>query len=277
MDRLHVDVHEGREPFLLLVHGFLSSRAMWLDNLAGLSAFCRPVTAELWGHGRSPAPDAARLYTVEGYVDQFERIRADLGAARWLVCGQSFGAGLAMGYALANPGAVAGLVVTNSMSGFAEPAARPAAQREAAARAVEDGGAAGLAENRLHPRHAKRLGPAVSQALLADAERLSPRGIAQAIRHTVPGLAVGPALAGLSVPALLVNGVWEKAFQPLRAALPQRCPAFDIVDLPGGHAINAEAPKGFAEAVGAFIERGVESFLAERPRGQTMAPSPGGD
>ena len=58
----HYEVHPGRGPHLLLVHGMLSSRAQWLPNLAALAAVCRPVTLELWGHGRSPAPADPAAY-----------------------------------------------------------------------------------------------------------------------------------------------------------------------------------------------------------------------
>ena len=34
--RLHVDVHDGNGPYLLLVHGMLSSRVQWMPNLDAL-------------------------------------------------------------------------------------------------------------------------------------------------------------------------------------------------------------------------------------------------
>ena len=86
----YYEVHdEGNGPFLMLVHGFLSSRAQWRPNLAGLTRFCRPVLIELLGHGRSPAPADSQAYTVDSYLAAFEDIRRQVGAERWLVCGQS--------------------------------------------------------------------------------------------------------------------------------------------------------------------------------------------
>ena len=47
------EVHDlGQGPYMLMVHGFLSSRAQWRINLPALGAFCRPVLLELLGHGR---------------------------------------------------------------------------------------------------------------------------------------------------------------------------------------------------------------------------------
>jgi 2-succinyl-6-hydroxy-2,4-cyclohexadiene-1-carboxylate synthase len=255
--RLHFDVHAGRGRFLLLVHGFLSSRAQWLANLEALGRVCRPVTVELWGHGRSPAPENPGAYGVDSYVAQFEQIRADLGADRWLVCGQSFGAGLTIRYGLSHPEALLGQVITNSVSALTRPTpgAEAEAERARTADAILAGGAEGLRDMPVHPRFSRRLDPEVTAAILADAELLSPPGIANSIRLTGPGLAAGDALAGLTVPTLLVNGLWEKAFQPLRRDLPGRLPGVEIADLEGGHSINAEAPEAFNRCVGDFIGR----------------------
>lgn len=251
--RLHVDLEGGTGPHLLLIHGFMASRAQWLANLARLRTVCRPVVVELWGHGRSPTPTDPDSYRVDGYVRQFEQIRGELGVPEWFVCGQSFGAGLAIRYALACPGAVQGLIITNSVSALAPPA--PDGDREAAASAILAGGHDGLRTMPYYPRAGGRLPAGVAAGLIADAELLSPTAIAQAIRFTGPDLAAGAALSELSIPTLLVNGAWERAFQPLRQGLPDRLPSAEIVDLAAGHAINAEAPEAFDAAVADFLTR----------------------
>jgi len=35
--QLHYDIHDGTGPYMLMVHGFLSSRAQWGPNLAALA------------------------------------------------------------------------------------------------------------------------------------------------------------------------------------------------------------------------------------------------
>ena len=72
-------------------------------NLDALSEFSRPVAVELFGHGRSPAPDAHECYAPPHCMTEFERIREHLGAERWFLCGQSIGASLAIRYALERP------------------------------------------------------------------------------------------------------------------------------------------------------------------------------
>lgn len=250
----YVEIHgDASLPPLLLVHGFLSSRAQWRPNLEGLKTFCRPVIFELWGHGRSPTPDDADAYRVSSYVEIFENIRLSLGAERWWLCGQSFGAGLTLRYALVHPEHVYGQVFTNSVSGLSRPRGSDA-QRHASAEALERGGLAAIEALPFHPRHAERLASAVKAEMLEDAKKISPRSVANAIRYTVPELSMMEDIGGTVVPTLLVNGFWDKAFQPLRRAAAEHLPSLEIVDLEGGHSINAEAPDRFNAEIKRFFE-----------------------
>ncbi|WP_439817432.1 alpha/beta fold hydrolase [Zavarzinia sp. CC-PAN008] len=253
---LHVEVHEGTGPHLLLLHGFLSSRAQWRVNLAGLARVCRPVVVELLAHGRSAAPEDETPYRVASYVAAFEHLRQRLGAERWAVCGQSFGAGITWRYALSHPDRVLAQVATNSMSAF-QPAGKlgtPAQIAERAA-AIAAGGAEAIAALPFHPSNARRFPDAVRDEMVADAALIPAEGLARCMAVTVPGLSVAADVAATRVPSLLVNGLWEKSFQPLRQALPGQLPGVEVVDLEGGHSINVEVADGFNAAVGAFLAR----------------------
>ena len=113
------EVFPGEGPPLLLIHGLLSSRRQWQPNLSALARISRPVVLELWGHGRSAAPVGDTAYSVSFYLDAFEEIRRQVGADRWFVCGQSYGAGLAIHYALRHADRTRGLIFTNSRSALA--------------------------------------------------------------------------------------------------------------------------------------------------------------
>ena len=254
---IYHEVHDGGcGPYILMVHGFLSSRAQWRANLAALKTFARPVLVELLGHGRSPSPAEPGAYAVQSYFTAFEIIRESLGAERWVVCGQSFGAGIATQYALEHPTKVMGLVVTNSISAFSAKGDpdRDAAQKERAA-LIEAGGKAALQHLRIHPRHAKRFPEAIKAELVADADRIAPDGILRSIALTSPSLSVAHRLGDIRVPTLLVNGIWEKRFQPMREAAARLIPGVTVVDLPAGHSVNIEAPEGFDCAVRDFVAR----------------------
>ena len=259
----HYDIHPGQGPWLLLVHGFLSSRAQWGPNLEALSAFCRPVTLELYGHGRSPSPADPALYNTRAYAEAIDALRERLGAERWFVCGYSLGATVSIRYALTHPGRLHGHIFTNSASAFAE--ARQSGDGRAAAAAnanrIREGGKAALDRIAVHPRRAKRLPPATYDALVADAEGISPEGIAMGMEHMMPTASVRADLHANTRPALLVCGRFEKRFAPNRDFAATHMPDLEIVDVDAGHAVNMTAATAFNEAV----ERFVRQRLREAP------------
>lgn len=252
MPHLHVEVMNGSGPPIFLVHGMLSSNLQWRSNLAALATVARPVIFELWVHGSSPTPELAAHYAVGSYIAEFERVRKELGAPRITLCGLSFGAGLTMRYSLMHPEAVIAQVFTNSMSALTAPA-ESTQQTETLAAEIEEGGIDAIAEMPFHPKFANRLALEIRAALVETAARVNPRAVAMAIRHTLPGLSLVRELEQIKVPTLLVNGTWEKSFQPLRESLMNRIPASRVVDLPAGHAVNLEVPEAFNSAVVDFL------------------------
>jgi 2-succinyl-6-hydroxy-2,4-cyclohexadiene-1-carboxylate synthase len=254
VDGARVDVHPGKGAPMLLMHGFLSSRAQWRANLTALAAVCTPVTVELLGHGRSESPKDPRAYRAAAYLDRFEAVRIMLGAERWFVCGQSFGAGLTLRYSLDYPERVVGQVFTNSLSGVM-PTRGTAEAREAQASDIEARGQTALEHMDHYPRPALRLPEAHWRGILDDASLLSPPGVAQGVRVTIPELSVAERLSEIAVPTLLVNGRRETRFQPVRDDLAREIPGVEIVDLDGGHSINIAKPEGFNAAVTEFVTR----------------------
>ena len=254
---LHFDAHPGTGPYLLLVHGFLSSRAQFAPNLAGLSRVTRPVVIELWGHGRSPVPNDPALFHPDAYVDAFERLRERLDADRWIICGQSLGAALTLRYALAHPNRVAAHIFTNTTSAFADAAWVENVRRNVSARgdAIAKGGRAGLEQMPIHPKHATRLPEESRAALLRDTTLLDPIGVAKTIEFTVPESPVRDRVHTNAVPSLLVCGTREKRFKDYRAFAEKTMPMLDVVCVDAGHAVNIEAASAFTESTTRFIEQ----------------------
>lgn len=252
---LYYEVHGQDGPFLLLVHGMLSSRAQWLPNLKALSARCRPVVVELFGHGRSRTPDDPALYTPSHYVAQFESIRVALAAESWFICGQSLGAALTLRYALDRPECVIAQVFTNSNSALAEQgwAERVRPVMEAQARRLEAEGRQLLDHHPLNPTRSRRLPPAARRALAADCALHTPLGIAYTGLYTVPDSPVRLRISENTVPTLLVVGEREGRFAAHRRFAEQAMPRLQVVGLDAGHAVNLEAPAEFNAAVTAFL------------------------
>lgn len=255
--QLFHQIHNGTGPYILLVHGFLSSATQWDLNLQALARVARPVVVELWGHHRSPSPPDPALYHPDSYVAMFDALRQQLGIERWLVCGQSLGGALTLRYALRHPERLFAQVFTNSNSALADMAWMQARQASAAeqARAMEQEGVAALETMRVHPVHARRLPAQVHAKLVADARLHNPRGIGLTLRYTTLNSPVRDQVANLRVPTLLVCGERERRFAAFRAFAEETIPGLQVVGAPGGHAVNIESADVFNEAVVKFLSK----------------------
>jgi len=247
--------HDGDGPPALFIHGYLTGAAYWETNLPALRRVCQPIVIELWGHGHSPSPDDPAHYHPPGLVAAFDRIRQTLTHDRWFVVGHSLGAALAMQYALAHPGRVQGLVVTNSNSGFASPALDERRGRTALklAERIDRHGMAAFDEHPLNPSVSKRLPPVARSALIEVFGHHDPVGLANMLRWTTPNAAVTDRLEELAIPTLLTWGVFEKLFQPAAAVAKERIPELQVAELQAGHPVNLTDHIGFDRAVGEFI------------------------
>jgi pimeloyl-ACP methyl ester carboxylesterase len=254
---LAYDVHEGSGPYLLLVHGMLASRAQWQPNLEELSRVSRPVVVELYGHGRSPSPEDPARYRPEAYVAAFEHIREELGAERWLVCGQSLGAALTLRYALECPDRIPAQVFTNSNSALAEPGWGPAVRQALGehAKRLQKEGRAALEASPVHPKRSRRLPAAVRAALVADCELHDPRGVGLTGVETVPDSSVRARIGENRVPSLLVVGEREKRFLAHRDYARTHMPQLHIESTDAGHAVNIEAAQPFNRIVVEFLSQ----------------------
>ncbi len=240
-----------------MVHGILSSRAQWRDNLDALREVCSPVILELYGHGRSPSPEDGDQYEPAGYIAAFEAIREELGVEKWFVLGYSLGAGLTMHYCLAHPNRVYAQMLTNSTSAFAETSKKEEfiGNGDALIRKYETEGMAAIDAIPVHPRNARKLPDHVKEELLADCENLNPVGVARTIVHTNGHSSVRDVIHQNETPALLLCGENEARFEPLKQFAIAAMPQLEVVNLPAGHAVNAEAALEFNQAAVAFLKR----------------------
>jgi len=262
-DHPYYEVHGKDGPLLLLIHGMLSGRAQWLLNVPDLARTCRPVVMELWGHGRSPAPEDPACYSYPHYLAQLEWLRGELGAERWFVCGQSFGATVTIRYAIEHSDRVLGQVFTNSASALVGVGQRSDGSRRGGAseaeaeqrmQAIIAGGRKFIEEMRIHPRHARNLPEEAKQALLEDAALVDPRGMAMMFRYLGDSSVVGM-LERNQVPSLLVCGGRETSFAPGREVAERNMPHLEVVVAEAGHAVNIQQAALFNEVVGDFVRR----------------------
>lgn len=241
---------------LVLVHGMFANRRMWDLNRAALAARFPLVLVDLPGHGLSPPLAQDEPATPDALVAALDALRGALGVERWFLCGQSFGAGVTLHYALAHPGRVAAQAFTNSRTMFRD-AYGPdeSALRETRIARIQEGGRAAMGREVFHPRHAKRFPEPIKSVLSEAADRIDIASYLRLVGETAPALSFHGQKAAPRVPTLLINGRHERAFQPCRADLAQAWPALEIADIDGGHAVNIENPAGFDAALIDFLKR----------------------
>jgi pimeloyl-ACP methyl ester carboxylesterase len=118
--RLHARDWGGSGQAVLLLHGLASNARVWdgvAPRLAG--AGLRVVALDLRGHGASDQPGSGYDFTSVGH--DLAAALAGLGLERPVLAGHSWGANVALQFAVDRPGAVAGLVlVDGALSGVAE-------------------------------------------------------------------------------------------------------------------------------------------------------------
>ncbi|NKB99779.1 MAG: alpha/beta fold hydrolase [Pseudomonadales bacterium] len=252
---LNYVVHPGQGPYLGLLHGFLSSGRQWLLNLEALAEVCTPVTIDMWGHGDSPAPADLDLYRPQAYVDQLERIRQNLKAEQWFLCGYSLGAGITIRYTHQYPERVIAHGLTNSNSAFANEAlvSEWQASSDASAKSIRAGGLPAIERIAVHPRHARRLPQPVYDALLQDSKKLSPDAVANTLLRTNVDVSTRDIAPTNPRPALLAFGRHEKRFSKAKDWALANMADLKVIELDAGHAVNMEDAEGFNSAWIAFI------------------------
>lgn len=252
--RLHIeaDAERGR-PALLLVHGMLSSRNHWLPNRS-LSDRFRVIRIDLPAHGLSPGPKTGAEATPEALVKAVEAVRDHLQIDRWHICGQSFGAAVTLRYALTFPNRVLAQIFTNANGALRESWELSHEHRnQLQIDSIRREGHVAMRRLPYHPCHAMRFPVDIRETLSRDADAMDVEGMALLLEEATPRLSVRDRLHEMHVPTLLINGLWEKRFQPARKWLSETHPHFEIQDLEGGHSINIECPGGFDAAVTQFL------------------------
>lgn len=250
---LYYEVHGTHGPFILLVHGMISSRAQWIPNLDALTAFSRPVIIELFGHGRSPSPKNSQCYTPDNYVNEFERIRCKLGVDHWFLCGQSLGASLTLRYALYHPERIIAQIFTNSQSALSgetwDDALKLLSKR------LEEEGHKLIETLPLHPSQSRHLKPEIKNILIEDAKLIDVQGFSYTGLYTVAECSVRNMIHKNQIPTLLIVGNYDKQFAPYREFAEQTMLQLEVLVLDGGHAVNIDAAEEFNKATQEFIAR----------------------
>lgn len=262
----------GSGPAVVLCHG---GPGMW-DSLGSLASLVEPeATVYRWdqrGCGRS---DRVGPFTIEQMVKDLDSIRADRGVDRWVVAGHSWGATLALHYAVAHPdrtAAVIGISGTGLADSWVE-RNRGAYQAERRRRlppdkrerldelaAMETRGPETEREFRLLSWMTD-VSPGLDARLVLAEDLTAPwainfdanRELGADARRLAPELRA--ALPDLDLPVLLVHGENDPRPRAGAAELAELLPDAELVTLPTGHSPWREAPGEVGEVLSDFLTK----------------------
>lgn len=252
---LHVEEAGNPDgPPVLFLHGFMSSNLQWVPNRQRLGGELRLLLVEQPGHGGSPGPDDPAAYSAETVLAKLDQVRRERNIDRLWLVGQSLGGAIAMRYAINHPDNVAGLVFTNSRAVFG------LAGKQADDEKQQDGKRGGPPSepNResvrnlpYHPSNAKRIPSELKDKMVQVADAM-PMAVFRHLRTGGPWDSTDD-LDRLTMPTLLINGRFEKVFQPCVQQARAGIADLRVVNLDGGHSVNIDQPEQFNRAVIDFI------------------------
>ena len=235
-------------PAIVLVHGSVVTRKMWLPQLRGLSDRYRVIAPDLPGHG-GRADERFTFMAASRMLAEMIDVEA---GGRALVVGASLGGYVAIDLAQRDPARVAGLVLAGASRNFM--------------------GALGL--------YLRLVGGAMRRGWLKQTReraeertrRIFPAALADAaeeqIRAGVYPESLGPAFAEMAGrdfqlllgdypgPTLIVNGERDAGPRASAARFARAARRAEVSTIPNaGHACNLDQPEAFNQAVRAFAAR----------------------
>jgi 3-oxoadipate enol-lactonase len=245
-----VRVGAGRD--LVILHSLLADCHAFDPVLPALAAKHRVTLINLPGfHGSLPTP----LALMDAYVAAIEDGFDEFGIARDAVLiGNGFGGTVALAFALAHPGRISKLVLSDAAACF------PPEGRQAfavmAQKVAENGlgAVAEIAAKRVHsPTYLKAHPEAIEQrkqVLLG----IEPKAFAAACKILQESDLL-PLLHHLRVPTLVVCGELDQATPPpLNKQIVEKVAGAKYIELPGcGHCPPLEQPEAFLNSIGEFV------------------------
>ncbi|MDZ7773438.1 MAG: alpha/beta fold hydrolase [Balneolaceae bacterium] len=267
---------DGAGPTLLMLHGFMGSGACFDHLGSDLASFCRPVTLDLLGHGRTEGPAEPDRYRCGRQVADLREIVRRLDRKPLYLYGYSMGGRLALQYALEHPETLKGLVLESAHPGLEDENERERRRREDEERAAAieedfdaflqrweelelfevpspispagEGGEPGNSPRRPDPKRYQRY------AAIQRSQR--PACMAASLRGFGSG-AMPPAwdrLEGFGLPVLALAGEHDPKYRGIAANLNRLLP-YNRVDIvpQAAHRVHLDQPFYLLKLITAFL------------------------
>src|SRR5947207_8811021 len=258
--RIYYEEHGAGTP-LVLAYGIGGNVKMWDVNVPGLERRHRLVLWEPRGHARSDSPEDAAKYSCRRWALDLKAVLDHLGLRRAHVGGLSLGAGIATRFALAFPGRVRSLVVTNSSSASGLPLSwQNVVMRARSIEITLTRGMDAMAE------FAMAENPNVSERLALDPgakaefyeeyrQQLAPIGYANALRALLAMDHITDELPRLRMPVLLIGGDRDPSLGPMKVIHRKIRGSKLVVLSPASHFANRDQPDAWNRLVLDFLAR----------------------
>ena len=258
---------------MILIHGFGNEAHIWDDFAPQVAAHYRVIALDLRGHGDSDWDPESR-YDYTNHLADLEAVVAALGMERMVLVAHSLGGRVSMLFAGRHPEQLAGLVIVDSapeldvrgttrirleVAENRDPAFESVAQYEtllahnypaATPEAIKRMARNGL-RKREDGRYELKMDPAYRGA---SGPRLGPDELQSREEEHVKRM--WEALAELPCPTLVVRGAASDIMSPEVAdrMVDEVLPNGTLAVVPqAGHSVMTDNPRGFAEAVCAFV------------------------
>jgi 3-oxoadipate enol-lactonase len=241
-------IEQGEGFPLILIHGFPLDHTIWETTVREMKSAARVIQPDLRGFGRSDAPDG--VYPMRLLADDVAGLMDALGLPSAVLVGHSMAGYLALEFARAYPGRLAGIGLITTQAA-ADPPERRAARLSQAADLLAHG--------------TKPLADSMTPRLSADHQyhaevyriilRNQPLGLAGALKGMAERRDNTDLLPSIAVPSLVIAGLDDQLIPVERSReMAALLPRTELVELPGaGHLPMLEKPVETASAIDRLI------------------------
>jgi len=202
-------------PTVVLLHGWSAFKELWWSTLLALAPHAHAYAPDMPGHGDSPLLGSASMRQIAERIEQFCAMRGD---DRIMLVGHSMGGNIALELALARPDLVERLVLVDAA---VQPAEMPLYTRSYLDQTF---GWAVLRTSMAAARQIGMVGRFVPHAHQGGVVLPALRRVTYMARHDADALRalldslfenpIGPRLADLRVPTLVISGEFDPLVPP---------------------------------------------------------------
>jgi 3-oxoadipate enol-lactonase len=256
MDRLFAEgtvnaAETGEGTPLVLFHSLLSDRASFDAVVAPLARSFRVIVPELPGFGRSRAVEGG-LAAVADRMAQL--VNEAARGADAVVLGNGYGGFVALKMAIRHPGLATRLILADSGAAFSEAGREAFRAMAAASKAKGLAAITDVAMRRLFAPEFQDSHPELMRDRREAFLRTDPAAF-QAACDALASLDLRAALAGVSVPVLVLVGEQDEATPPAMShELAAGLPDAELRIIPGcAHVPQLQAPELFLDAIADFL------------------------